>query len=458
MRDLTEGSETKEIILFALPMLIGNVFQQLYNMVDSIVVGQFVGKQALAAVGSSFSVLFLMLALIMGLTMGFTILIAQYFGAKDKIKVRAVVDTAYIVLFWAGLGLSAAGMLAVPWILAALRVPEAVAPEAAVYLRILFGGSLATFGYNGIAAMLRGIGDSKTPLYLLMAATLLNIVLDLLFVVVFRWGVAGVAWATIIAQGFSCLGALAILSKRRDLVRLNIRELRFDPAIFKLSLKIGIPSGIQQTMVAAGMMVLTRIVNTFGTDVMAGYSAAARLDTFAMMPSMNLSQAISTFVGQNLGAGKPERVKRGHTSALLVGLIISVAIGASVMAFGPTLMRLFTTDTEVIRIGARYLFIVGAFYILFTIMFMNNGVLRGAGDVMIPMVNTLLALWVIRIPVAIYLSSFMGPDGIWWSIPAGWLMGAIFSTWYYRTGRWKTKAVIHRNTSSMPDPAKVITP
>ena len=444
MRNLTEGNETKEIILFALPMLIGNVFQQLYNMVDSIVVGQFVGKQALAAVGSSFSVLFLMIALIMGVTMGFTILIAQYFGARDKVRVRAVVDTAYIVLFWAALVLSILGVLAVPFILRLLRVPADVAPEAGTYLRILFAGSLATFGYNGVAAILRGLGDSKTPLYLLIAATFVNIALDLLFVVSFGWGVAGVAWATIIAQGFSFLGALVILNKRNEYIRISVRDLRFNPELFRLSLKLGIPSGIQQTLVASGMMVLTRVVNVFGTDVMAGFSAASRLDTFAMMPTMNLGMAVSTFVGQNLGAGKPERVRRGHSSALLVGLGISVTIGVLVIAFGPALISLFTPDAEVIRIGARYLLIVGAFYSLFTIMFVNNGVLRGAGDVMIPMVNTLLALWLVRIPTAIVLSSWMGPDGIWWSIPAGWLMGAIFSSWYYRTGRWKAKAVVRR--------------
>ncbi len=442
MRNLTEGNETKEIILFALPMLIGNVFQQLYNMVDSIVVGQFVGKQALAAVGSSFAVLFLMIALIMGVTMGFTILIAQYFGARDKVKVRAVVDTAYIVLFWSALVLSVVGVLAVPLILKLLRVPADVAPEAGTYLRILFAGSLATFGYNGVAAILRGIGDSKTPLYLLIAASFLNIALDLLFVVAFGWGVAGVAWATIISQAASFLGALVLLNKRNEVVRLSVRELRFDPEMFRLSLKLGIPSGIQQTLVAAGMMVLTRVVNAFGTDVMAGFSAASRLDTFAMMPTMNLGMAVSTFTGQNLGAGKPERVRRGHSSALLVGLGISLVIGAVMVFGGPGMVRLFTRDGEVIRIGARYLLIVGAFYSLFTIMFVNNGVLRGAGDVMVPMVNTLLALWIVRIPTAVALSARMGPDGIWWSIPAGWLMGAVFSSWYYRTGKWKTKAVV----------------
>ncbi|HSV55897.1 MAG TPA: MATE family efflux transporter, partial [Magnetospirillaceae bacterium] len=379
MRDLTEGSETREILLFAFPMLIGNVFQQTYNLVDSVVVGRFVGKQALAAVGSSFSVLFLMVALSMGVTMGFTIIIAQYFGARDKARVRAAVDTAYLVLFCAGLFLSIAGSAFVPLILDLLRVPADVAPEAKIYLRILFAGSLATFGFNGVSAILRGLGDSRTPLYLLMAASVLNIVLDLVFVVGFGWGVAGVAWATVLSQACSFAGALVVLDKRNDFARLSLRGLRFDPGILRQSLRLGIPSGIQQTLVATGMMVLTRIVNTFGTDTAAGFAAAGRLDTFAMMPAMNLSMAVSTFVGQNLGAGKPERVRKGHSSALIMGLAISLVMGAVMILAGSHLVRLFTPDAQVIRIGARYLLIVGAFYSLFAVMFINNGVLRGAG-------------------------------------------------------------------------------
>jgi len=207
---------------------------------------------------------------------------------------------------------------------------------------------------------------------------------------------------------------------------------------------IGLPSGVQQTMVAAGMMALTRVVNGFGTDVMAGFAAASRLDAFASMPAMNLSQAISTFTGQNLGAGKPERVKRGHLSAVAVGAAISVAVGAAVVFAGTPLMTMFSADPAVVAIGARYLFIVGVFYVLFSTMFINNGVMRGAGDAFIPMINTLLALWAVRIPAAIILSKYLGPDGIWLSVPAGWAVGAAFSTWYYSTGRWKTKAVVRR--------------
>ncbi len=450
MKDLTTGNETKVIISFALPMLIGNVFQQFYNMVDSVIVGNFVGTQALAAVGTAFPVIFLMISMVMGLTMGTMVLVSQYYGAKDWEKVRAAVDTGYIVMFIAGAAMSAVGVLSTDAILRLLRVPAEVFPDASAYLRAIFAGLLAMFGYNGIAAILRGLGDSKTPLYLLIAASFVNVALDLLFVVGFGWGAAGAAWATVIAQGLSFVGGLAYLNTRNRFLRLDLKALRFDREIFKQSVRIGLPTGIQQTMVSLGMMALTRIVNGFGTATIAAFSAASRLDSFASMPAMNLSQAVSTFTGQNMGAGKTERVKRGHLSAVIVGGAISVAVGATVMAFGPALMGLFTVDAEVIAIGARYLFIVGATYALFSTMFINNGVMRGAGDAFIPMINTLLALWVVRIPCAILFSGplGMGSDGVWWSVPAGWTMGVIFSTWYYLGGRWKRKAVVSRPTEA----------
>jgi len=327
-----------------------------------------------------------------------------------------------------------------------LRVPAEVMPEASTYLRIIFSGLLAMFGYNAISAILRGLGDSRTPLYLLIVASLVNVVLDLLFVVVFKWGVAGVAWATVIAQGLSFAGGMIYLQRRNQHVRLVLKDLRFDPMIFKQSLRIGLPTGIQQTLVSLGMMALTRIVNGFGTTAIAAYAAASRLDSFASMPAMNLSQALSTFTGQNMGAGKTERVKRGHLSAIAMGALISVVVGGVAMLWGRPLMQLFTKDGPVLELGARYLFIVGSSYILFSTMFINNGVMRGAGDAFIPMINTLLALWLIRIPVALLLSGplGLGTDGIWLSVPAGWIMGVIFSTWYYLGGRWKRKAVVRK--------------
>jgi len=446
MKDLTTGDETKQLIWFALPMLLGNVFQQFYNMVDSFVVGRFIGTDALAAVGTSFPVIFFMLALILGVTMGSTVLISQFFGAKDMESLQKVVTTSYIFLFVAGAIMSVIGVLVAPFILSAMAVPPEVLPEATSYLRIIFGGMLATFGYNGVAAMLRGLGDSKTPLYILIAATLLNVVLDLVFVVVFHWGVAGAAWATIISQGLSFIGALIALDTRNKYVRLDFRRLVWDKPIFRHMLRIGLPTGLQQTFVSLGMMVLSRIVNEYGPLTMAAYTAAMRIDSIAAMPAMNLSQAVTTFTGQNMGAGKTERVKRGHLSAIAVSTGISLFIGVLVIVFGRQLMSIFTTDQEVIAIGYQYFLIVGFFYAIFGAMFINNGVMRGAGDVFIPMINTLLALWIVRVPCALLFTKVfgMGSAGIWWSIPAGWMIGFIFSTWYYLSGKWKTKTVIRK--------------
>lgn len=454
MKDLTQGNETKAIVLFALPMLLGNIFQQFYNMVDSFVVGRFVGTAALAAVGTGFPIIFLMIALIMGVTMGSTVLVAQYFGAKEYAKVRATVDTAYVFLFWAGLALSVLGVAFTEPILRLLRVPADVFPEASVYLRIIFAGMLPSFGYNAVSAILRGLGDSKTPLYLLVVSTLVNIVLDLSFVVLFHWGVAGVAWATVIAQTASFAGAIVVLNRKNQFLRLKLKELSFDREVFGLSLKIGLPTGLQQTLVAAGMMALTRIVNGFGTTTMAAYAAASRLDSFASMPAMSLGAAATTFVGQNLGARKPERVKRGHLSAVLLGAAYSLLTAAAVIVFGRALMGIFSADAAVIAIGARYLFIVGLFYVLFSTMFITNGALRGAGAAMVPMFNTILALWVVRIPLALLFSGplGMGSDGIWWSIPAGWAVGATMATAYYASGKWKGKTIAGRGPAG-PGPA-----
>ncbi len=445
MKDLTTGNEAKLIFNFALPMLIGNVFQQLYSSVDGIIVGRFLGKGALAAVGVSFPVIFLLVSLIMGIGMGTTILIAQYFGAQEMDKVKKTIDTAYIFLLIASLVITALGLFLCGPILILLKTPVDVYPLAKQYLRIIFAGITAMFGYNSISAILRGLGDSKTPLYFLIIATLVNIVLDLLFVIVLGWGVAGAAWATVIAQGLSFLCGFYYLNRTRQrLFRFKLGEMKFDRDIFWLNVRIGLPTGIQQMLVGSGFMALLRIVNGFGTTVTAAYTAATGIDSFASMPAMNLSAALSSFVGQNLGANKPERVKKGHLAALAMSAAISLAMTLVVILFGKELIALFNTDPAVIEVGARYLLIIGSFYVVFSIFFTTNGVMRGAGDTMIPLVATVLSLWLLRVPAATFLSQRLGSDGIWWGTPVGSTFGMIFSVIYYRTGRWQRKTVIKR--------------
>lgn len=443
MKDMTVGKESKLILKFAMPMLAGSIFQQLYNVVDSIIVGNFIGKEALAAVGASFPVIFVLISMIIGFAMGVTIIISQYFGAKNYDKVRRAVDTMFITLFFASIITTVAGILFSENIFRLLNLPEEIMPQALSYMNIYLLGMVGFFGFNGVSAILRGLGDSMTPLVFLIISTITNIILDILFIVVFKMGIEGVAIATIISQGGAFVTAIIYLNKNHKLIRISFTKLVFDREIFKLGNKIGLPSGFQHTFVAIGMMAIMGIVNSFGTDVIAAYSAASRLDAIAVIPAMILSQALATFVGQNLGAQKPERVKTGLYATIKITILVTIGTTAIVVLFGSFFMRAFTSDTEVIRIGNEYLTIVSLFYIIFAMMFMFSGVMRGAGETIVPMIFTLVSLWLVRIPVAMFLSRYMDSEqGIWWSFPIGWAVGLAMAWAYYSTGRWKRKVII----------------
>jgi putative MATE family efflux protein len=442
MQDLTTGNEGKLILNFAAPMLVGNIFQQLFSVIDSIVVGKFIGTEALAAVGASFPVIFMLVSLIIGIVMGTTVVISQYFGAKDLVKVRRAIDTMYIYSLIAGVIVTLTGFFIAEPLLRLLDTPEEIIPQATLFLRIYFSGAIIFFGFNGTSAVLRGLGDSKTPLYFLIIATVVNIILVLLFVGAFRWGIAGAAYATLIANGLAFGLAIYWLNRNHKIIRISITGLHFDREVFRQSLRIGLPTGIQQTLVAVGALALMGIVNKFGTTVLAGYSVASRLDMIALVPAMSFSQALSTFVGQNIGANKTERIRAGLIATVKMSGIVTIVTSAVIVICGHLIMSLFTNDAGVIRIGDQYLTIVSIFYFMFTLMFIYNSVMRGAGDTFIPMFFTLISLWIIRIPVAWLLSERMGPAGIWWSIPAGWFIGLALSFLYYKTGRWKKKAVV----------------
>jgi len=423
-------------------MLLGNVFQQLYNIVDSIIVGNFIGKEALAAVGASFPIIFTLISLVIGFAMGATIIVAQYFGSKQMEKVKLTIDTLYIVLFIASIAISIIGILLTGPILRLIQLPEEVFPQARLYLMIYLSGLVFFFGFNGTSAILRGLGDSKTPLYFLIIATLANLVFDLLFVIVFKWEIAGVAIATVISQGGAFFSAIIYLNRTHTLMKFSLFGLKFDKEIFRNSMRIGLPSGLQQTFVSLGLLAITWIVNLFGVNVIAAYSIAMRIDSLASLPAMNFSAALSTFVGQNIGAHKTERVRAGLIATLKMTSLISVFFSVIAILFSRFLMGLFTNDQEVIAIGVKYLIIVSSFYLLFSTLFIINGVMRGAGDTLIPMFITLFALWFVRIPLAWFLSQRIGETGIWWSIPIGWFIGMAMGIVYYRSGRWKKKSVI----------------
>jgi putative MATE family efflux protein len=464
MKDLTKGREGTNIFRFAIPMLVGNMFQQLYTFVDQIIVGRFLGKEALASVGASFPIIFMLIALIIGIATGGTIVISQFFGAKDFKSVKRAIDTIFIILGAFAVVMTVIGLSFSEQIFRLIRLPEELIPSANTYFSIYISGLVVFFGYNGVAAVLRGLGDSVTPLYFLVLATLLNIGLDLLFIVKLGMGIEGAALATIIAQGVAFAVAVFYLNHNHELIQFNIKEFSFDFEIFKHSLRIGLPTGLQQTFVALGMTALLGIVNGFGTNVVAAYTAAGRVDSLAIIPSMVFSRALSTFVGQNIGAGMVSRVRRGLWRTLFMASGVSVVITVILILFKYRLMGLFTEDATVIRIGGNYLTIVTSFYLLITGMFVFNGVMRGAGDTLIPMFMTLISLWLIRIPAALFLSqesvrifsmtikgAGLGETGIWWSIPCGWGVGLILSVSYYMVGRWKSKSV----TRAIVEPATI---
>ncbi len=442
MKDLTRGNEGKLILRFALPMLLGNVFHQLYNIIDSIIVGNYIGKEALAAVGASFPVIFVFFSLVLGITSGSTVVISQYFGAGEDEKVKRSIETLLIFLFFSSIGISILGIRFSREIFLLLRLPEEVIPMAEQYLKVFFGGVIAFFGFMGISASLRGLGDSMTPLYFLIISTVFNIGFDLLFVIGFGWGITGVAFASVIAQGGAFVTAIFYLNKTHQIIQLSLFKLRFDKSLFRKTLRIGLPTGIQQTVIAAGMMALVWIVNDFGTNVIAAYSVAARVNSLATLPAMNFANALATFVGQNLGAKKEFRVKPGYIATLKMSSVVSITVTLVVVMFGDFIMGLFTEDPQVIQIGREYLTIVGSFYLIFSAMFSTSGVLRGAGATLIPMITTILSLWAIRIPGAYLLSQRFGETGIWWAIPIGWFMGLLMSYAYYLTGKWKNKVVV----------------
>lgn len=331
MKDLTIGKEGKLIFQFAIPLLIGNVFQQLYNIVDSILVGQYLGKQALAATGASFPLFFLLLSLIIGFGIGASVIISQYYGAKDLENVRKAIDTLYIVLFIASILLTVIGILISEYVFVLIQLPPEIIPMAKSFFNTYLIGLVFFFGFNGTSSILRGLGDSKTPLYFLIFSTLLNILLVYVFIVHIKLGISGAALATVIAQACAFLAAILYLNRTHAIVTLSLKNITFDRKIFWQILRVGLPSGLQQTFVALGMVTLLGIVNRFGTDVVAAYSVAGRIDSFAILPSMNFAMALTSFVGQNIGAGLFHRVKSGLISTMKMTLAVAMVISVLVI-------------------------------------------------------------------------------------------------------------------------------
>ncbi|MDP2338208.1 MAG: MATE family efflux transporter [Bacteroidota bacterium] len=445
MKDFTVGKEAKLILQFSVPLVLGNIFQNLYNVVDSIIVGRFLGKEALGAVGASFPIIFLLISMVIGVGSGASTVVSQYFGAKKIKEVKRTIDTIFVFFLGSSILITILGISFSEEIFKLLGLPADILPHAVRYLNVYMLGMFFFFGFSGISSILRGLGDAKTPMYFMIIATINNVIFDLLFVVVFKWGIQGAAYATIISEGGAFITAAYYLSKKHPIINLSWRKYIFDRDIFRSCIRIGLPTGFQQSFVAFGMMAIMSIVNGFGTNAVAAYSAAMRIDSFVKMPAITFSSALSTFVGQNLGAFEERRAKTGLRATLLFSTIYCILVSLLIIIFGKHIMLLFTSDPAVIKIGQGYLVIVSSFYLLFSVMFTFTGFLRGAGATLIPMIATFTALYIVRIPAAVFFSGIIGVNGIWWGEPMGTFVGMLILLVYYRSGKWKGKVVVRKN-------------
>ncbi|MDR1705962.1 MAG: MATE family efflux transporter [Clostridiales bacterium] len=445
MEDFTQGRITRQIMLFALPMLLGNVFQQLYSMADAMVVGRYVGGNALAAVGVAMTVNQFLTAVLIGLTTGASVLISQFYGAKDHDRLRRVVSTSIIFLAVLSVVIGVLGVALAPALMRLLNADPEIMDDAVLYTRILLGGMVFTVFYNMYTAYLRALGDSKGPLYILICCTLLNIVLDLIFVVVFRMDVLGVAVATIIAQMISAV--LCYIHTLRNVPLLKVKKIVFDRGLFGSVIKYGAPAAVQLSLVNLASLSITRLINSFGPNAMAGITAASKIDQLAIMPVSTVSMALSTFVAQNMGAGKEDRAKKGLRTSVIMMVMLALLLSGLLLYLSPGLISMFlnpeeAATTEILTLGREYLSIIVAFYFLFAFLFAFNGFFRGAGDAVIAMVFPVTSL-TIRAALAHVLVEFagMGPEALAWSIPAGWGLCSLGSLVYYKKRCWAGKQI-----------------
>lgn len=436
LRNMTVGSPAGHIFYFALPLLAGSFLQQLYNMVDSFVVGKYVGDSALAAVGVGFPVIFMFTSLFMGLSNGGTVVIAQFYGAGRMDRVRDAVDTIYTSFVCAAVPVTLAALLAVKPMLWLLRVDESAYHEAWVYLMVVCAGLMGTIGYNLNAGILGGLGNSRSTLLFLSIAAVMNIFLDFALVLWADMGVLGVALGTIISQAFSWLFGIFFINRRYPQIRIRPFCRRFDRELFRQIMGIGLPAGIQMSLVAVGSMVIMSKVNSYGEAYTAGYNVGYRLDQLAFLPVQSLSNAVTAFVGQNIGAKRLDRARRGVRVTVGSAVVWSLAMTALLIPCGPFFISIFSQTPAVIDAGAAYLRGIMPFYVLFAVFFTLNNAMRGAGESVFPMVNTILSLILLRVPSVYLMAAYFGPMYMYYGFGVGWAVGFAATVAYYLSGRW----------------------
>ncbi len=437
-RDLTKGNITKGLVLFALPMIAGNLLQQLYNIADTLIVGRALGRNALAAVGSAYTLMTFLTSVFLGLSMGAGALFSICLGKQDKPSLRSAVAHALGLILGVTLLLNAAVYLFLDEILLFLQIPAELAADMRTYLLIIFAGLLATSVYNFFACLLRAVGNSVAPLWFLGISALLNIGLDLLFVLVFHWGIAGAAAATVFSQYVSGVGLLAYTFLRCREFLPSRAELRFRREILRELLDLSMLTCAQQSAMNFGILLIQRLVDSFGPITMAAFAAAVKIDTFAYLPVQDFGNAFSTFVAQNFGAGRTERLRRGFRQALLLSAGFSVVLSALVCIFAHPLMHIFVQagEAEVLAAGVRYLRVEGAFYAGIGCLFLLYGFYRAVKRPGMSVVLTVISLGT-RVALAYALAGTLGEVGIWAAIPIGWALADLTGIGYYLLRRTK---------------------
>ena len=449
-KDLTKGKPWKRIVEFAIPMLIGNVAQQLYNTADSIIVGRYVGDNALAAVGSAGPVLHLLLVLFVGVAVGAGIMVSQYFGARDREKLSHTIGICISLTAIASLIIMIIGPLVTRPLLKLLNTPASIIDWSADYLIIFFLGAAGFSYYNIFAGILRGLGDSLSALVFLLIATALNVVLDIIFVTRFNMGVPGVALATIIAQAISAVLSFIKLMKMDDSFDLKLKMLKLNKDYVLQLLKLGLPSGLTQAIFSLAMIIVQSLTNTFGEMVIAANVILMRVDAFAMMPNFTFGSAMTTYTGQNIGARKLDRVEEGTKQGTMIAVSTSAVITIIILTFGKYLMSIFTDTKELVDLSMHMMRILALGYVAMAVIQCLSGVMRGAGDTVTPMWISLITTVGIRVPVAYgiaYLTRSPAyptgrPESIFISLLTAWTMGALITTFFYRRGKWRKKAII----------------
>lgn len=442
--DMTRGNVYGLLIEFAVPLLLGNLFQQLYNTVDTWVVGNYVGKEAFSAVGTVNPIINMLIGFFMGLSVGAGVVISQYYGAKQHDKVSDTVHTALVMTGVLGVLFTAIGVSMTPLMLTFMKTPAEVLPEAKRYLTIYFSGIFGLMLYNIGAGILRAVGDSQRPFYFLVLSASLNIVLDLLLVLAFHMGVAGVAYATILSQGISALLVLFVLLRSDNCCRVQVRKLKMHWDVLKKIVKVGIPAAIQMAITSFSNVFVQSYINYFGADCMGGWTAYTKIDAFLFLPMQSVAMGATTFVGQNLGVNDVARARQGVSAALRISALITVALMAPVVAFAPHLVRFFNDTPEVVEFGTLFLRMMSPFYVLCCVNQILAGSLRGAGDSRTPMFIMLGSFVVFRqiylFCITHFVSNTIVPVAL--GYPAGWLVCSTATYLYFRFAHWEKHRVV----------------